>query len=417
MSEPGSGSDRWQPAGAGVDRSLAFEFNATNPTYHADPLPYYRALLAGPPVQVRIGTLTTIFSRYVDCAAVLRDHQRFSSVIALMPGTEPFQFFGDTQLLTFTDPPAHTRLRRLVAPSFAPRKIEEMAARVQRMVERLLDRAEAKGTGEMEMVSELSNRLPIMFIGEMLGVPEEDFDLIFELTRYLFEMARIEPDAPFPDAILKTFAAQRAYFTAMIEKRRRHPGQDLISEVIAAHDDKGAISDEEMMRLILTLVLAGITTTADQLTTAIFQLLQHPAQLAELKREPSLMESAIEEIMRLDPVVNLTIRIAAADVDFGGVHIPSGTPVYVVIGAANRDPAKFADPDRFDIRRDPNDHLSFGEGIHFCLGAAPARLQTRIAIGAMLQRYPRLRLNPDFMPTYRGTPMSRGIPELRLLID
>jgi pimeloyl-[acyl-carrier protein] synthase len=417
MSETGSGADWRQPADAHVDRSLAFEFNPTNPAYHADPIPYYRALLAGPPVQVRIGTLTTVFSRYADCVAVLRDHQRFSSVIPLMPGTEPFQFFGDTQLLTFTDPPAHTRLRRLVAPSFAPRKIEEMAPRVRRMADRLLDRAEAIGTGEIEMVSEVSNRLPIMFIGEMLGVPEEDFDLIFDLTRYLFELARIEPDAPFSDAILKTFAAQRAYFTAMIEKRRQQPGHDLISEVIAAHDDKGAISDEEMMRLILTLVLAGITSTADQLTTAVFQLLQHPAQLAELRRAPALIESAVEEIMRVDPAVNLTIRVAAADVDFGGVRIPRGTPVYVVIGAANRDSAQFADPDRFDIKRHPNDHLSFGEGIHFCLGAAPARLQTRIAVIAMLERWPRLHLNPNFALTYRGTPMSRGIPELRLLID
>ena len=187
--------------------------------------------------------------------------------------------------------------------------------------------------------------------------------------------------------------------------------------MIAAHDDKGAISDEEMLRLILTLVLAGITTTADQITTAIFQLLQHPHQLAELRREPALTVSAVEEIMRFDPVVNMTIRIAREDVDFGGVHIAGGTPVYVVIGAANRDPARFADPDRFDIRREPNDHLSFGEGIHFCLGAAPARLQSRLAVTAILQRYPHLRLNPECKPAYRGTPMSRGISELRLLID
>jgi cytochrome P450 len=414
MSENAPAASREAPH-TGVDRSLAFGFSATGPAYHADPLPYYRALLAGPPVQVRIGTLTTIFSRYADSVAVLRDHQRYSSVITLMPGTESFQFFGDTQLLTFTDPPDHTRLRRLVAPSFAPRKIEEMAPRVRAMVNGLLDRAESKG--EIELVSELSKRLPIMFIGEMLGVPEHDFGLIWELTRYLFELGQLEPNAPFPTEILKTFATQRAYFTEMIEQRRRKPGRDLISEVIAAHDDKGAISDEEMLRLILTLVLAGITTTADQITTAIFQLLEHPHQLAELRREPALAASAVEEIMRFDPVVNMTIRIAREDVAFGGVNIAAGTPVYVVIGAANRDPAQFADPDRFDIRRDPNDHLSFGEGIHFCLGAAPARLQTRLVVTAMLERYPRLHLSPQCTPAYRGTPMSRGISELRLLLD
>ena len=141
-----------------------------------------------------------------------------------MPGTESFQFFGDTQLLTFTDPPAHTRLRRLVAPSFAPRKIEEMAPRVRAMVDGLLDRAEARG--EIEIVSELSNRLPIMFIGAMLGVPEHDFELIWEMTRYLFKLGHLEPNAPFPAEIVETFAAQRAYFTAMIEQRRRNPGQD-----------------------------------------------------------------------------------------------------------------------------------------------------------------------------------------------
>ena len=413
MSESAHGANREAPAGA--DRSLAFAFSATNPGYHADPLPWYRALLAGPPVQVKIGTLTTVFSRYADCVAVLRDHQRFSSVIPLMPGTEGFQFFGDTQLLTFTDPPAHTRLRRLVAPSFAPRKIEEMAPRVRVMVDGLLDRAGAKN--EIELFSELSSRLPIMFIGEMLGVPERDFDLIFELTRYLFKLGAIEPNAPFPAEILQTFTRQRAYFSELIDQRRRHRGQDLISEVIAAHDDKGAISDEEMLRLILTLVLAGITTTADQITSAIFQLLEHPGQLAELRREPAFLASAVEEIMRYDPVVNMTIRIATEDTDFGGVRVPRGTPVYAVIGAANRDPAKFDNPDRFDIRREPNDHLSFGEGIHFCLGAAPARLQTRVVVGAMLERFPRLRLSPAHKPAYRGTPMSRGIQELRLLID
>ena len=121
--------------------------------------------------------------------------------------------------------------------------------------------------------------------------------------------------------------------------------------------------------------------------------------------------------MRFDPGGQPTIRIAREDIDLGGVHVPGGTPVYVVIGAANRDPAQFANPDRFDIRRAPNDHLSLGEGIHFCLGAAPARLQTRIAVAAMLQRYPRLRVNPECKPIHRGTPMSRGLPELRLLID
>jgi len=403
-----------QPPGA-IDLSLRLKFDPGSREFHNDPVPYYKALLAGPPVQREIGTLTTIVARYDDLITVIRDDQRFSIENPVVAGTERFNVFWDTPTLAHRDPPVHTRLRRMVAPSFAPRKIDEMEPAVRAMVNRLLDAVADQP--EFDTVKVLGDQLPMMVFGHMLNVPEEDFSSIRKLEDVTHAIGALKPGKPIPPEFLQSLEDLRAFFFDYIDRRRAKPGNDLLSAIITAHDEKGSLNRSELLGMVWVLLLGGLSTTGDMISYIIHDLLTHPDQLELVRREPALIPGAVEESLRYDPPVHTHIRFAAADTELAGVKIPARTPVYVVLGAGNYDPAKFKDPESFDIRRSPNDHLSFGEGIHFCIGAAPARLQGRVMLGEMLRRYPRLRLAPDFVPRYTGSVFSRGLKELRVRVD
>ncbi len=404
-----------QQSPAGVDLSLRTKFDPGNADFHHDPVPYYRALLAGPPVQREIGTLTTIVARYNDLITVIRDDKRFSIENPVVAGTERFNVFWDTPTLAHRDPPVHTRLRRMVAPSFAPRKIDEMEPAVRAMVNRLLDCV--ANEGEFDTVKALGDQLPMMVFGHMLNVPEEDFSSIRKLEDVTHAIGALKPGAPIPPEFLKNLEDLRSFFYDYIERRRANPGNDLLSAIITAHDEKGSLNQQELLGMVWVLLLGGLSTTGDTISYIIYDLLTHPDQLEMVRRDPALIPGAVEESLRYDPPVHTHIRFAANDTELAGVKIPVGTPVYVVLGAGNHDPAKFKEPESFDIRRNPNDHLSFGEGIHFCIGAAPARVQGRVMLSEMLRRFPRLRLAPDFVPRYQGSVFSRGLRELRVRVD
>jgi cytochrome P450 len=398
-----------------VDLSLRLKFDPGSRDFHNNPVPYYRALLAGPPVQREIGTLTTIVARYDDLITVIRDDKRFSIENPVVAGTERFNVFWDTPTLAHRDPPVHTRLRRMVAPSFAPRKIDEMEPAVRAMVNRLLD--SVANEREFDTVKVLGDQLPMMVFGHMLNVPEEDFSSIRKLEDVTHAIGALQPGKPIPPEFLKSLEDLRAFFFDYIDSRRANPGNDLLSAIITAHDEKGSLSRQELLGMVWVLLLGGLSTTGDMISYIIHNLLTHPDQLEMVRRDPALIPGAVEESLRYDPPVHTHIRFATAETELAGVKIPARTPVYVVLGAGNYDPAKFKDPESFDIRRSPNDHLSFGEGIHFCIGAAPARLQGRVMLGEMLRRFPRLRLAPDFVPRYAGSVFSRGLRELRVRVD
>ena len=396
--------------------SLRRNFDPADPGVHANPAPYYRALLSGPPVQVEMGTLSTVVARYADAQAVLRDLARFSSVIPLQPGTERFHMFGDVKNPLWTDPPEHTRFRRLTAASFAPRKMAALEPRVRAMVDGLLDQID--GAGEIDLVSRFSKRLPLYFITDLLNVPESDFDVLVPLVEFSFVMNQLKPGAPLPPDFLEYGAKIRAYFGRLMDQRRSRPGDDLISNAVAAHDVEGRISDDELFSLVMVVVLGAVPTTADMISASVYNLLANPSQLEQVKAHPALAAGAVEEALRYDPPVHTTIRFSTQDCEIGGVRIAARSPVYVVMGAANRDPAQFPDPDRFDLSRNPNDHLSFGEGIHICIGAASARIQGRLAVNQLLQRFPRLRLaDPQWQPVFKGSSMARGLTALPVRVD
>jgi cytochrome P450 len=396
--------------------SLRRNFDPGDPGFHANPSLYYRALLADAPVQVEMGTLSTVVSRYPDALSVLRDPRRFSSVIPLQPGTERFHMFGDVKNPLWTDPPAHTRFRRLTASSFAPRKMAALEPRVRAMIKKLLDRIE--GRREIDLVAEFSERLPLYFITDLLDVPESDFEVLVPLVEFSFVMNQLKPGAPLPPDFLQYGARIRSYFGNLMDQRRRRPGDDLISNAVAAHDVEAKISDDELFSLVMVIVLGAVPTTADMISATVYNLLANPVQLEALKANPALAAGAVEEALRYDPPVHTTIRFSTEDCEIGGVPVAARSAVYVVMGAANRDPSQFPDPDRFDITRDPNDHLSFGDGIHICIGAASARIQGRLALNMLLDRFPRLRLaDPQRRPIFKGSSMARGLTVLPVALD
>ncbi|MGH7778470.1 MAG: cytochrome P450, partial [Candidatus Binataceae bacterium] len=228
----------------------------------------------------------------------------------------------------------------------------------------------------------------------------------------------VTPGSPPPAESIEALEALADYFGREIERRRRNPGADLVSALVAAHDDSDALSAGELLSFVSLLLIAGNETTTNLIGNGTLALMRNPAQLEMLRREPAILPRAIEEMLRYDGPVQSTARFPQSAVELGGVEIPAGSIVVIVLAAANRDPAQFPDPERFEITRDPNEHLAFGEGIHFCIGAPLARMEAAIAFGAMLERFPRMRLcEPGAKPNYKGSYFLRGLDSLKLALE
>ncbi|MGO9057713.1 MAG: cytochrome P450 [Candidatus Binataceae bacterium] len=389
-----------------VDLDLRFKYDSSDPAVGADPVPYYKALLATPPTMVeRRGVQWAIVSRYQDCVAVLRDFKRFSSVNPNLPGTEDFDAFKGVPVMTFVDPPTHTRLRRVAAPSLAVRRMNDMEPQFRAICGRILD--SWAGRSVVDIVSSLAVELPVRVFGYLLDIPEKDYEVVRSVG------------APGKTLYSEDYLASRhAYITELVARRRRQSGgQDLISLAIAAHEASEKINELELFGMVMVLVTGGISTTADSISGAIYQMISRPQLLDRIRVNPSLVPHLVEENLRYDGPVQTLFRVTTEDVEVAGMPIKGRTPVYVVTGAANRDPAVFKDPDTFDITRDPNDHLGLGEGIHFCIGAAPARMQGKVAVQMLLERFPRLRIAEGWKPQYAVQAFGRGLVDLPLRLD
>jgi cytochrome P450 len=391
-------------------------FNPWDEKFRADPYPYYRPLLAGPPRLLNLFVPMALVARYADAAAILRDHERFSSLPPRTPFIEErLEIFGSAPRVVFSDPPVHTRLRRLVSRAFTPRRIRDLEPRIREIAKELLDKAAAKG--ELEVMTDLANPLPVMVIAEMLGVPPEDYEMFKRLSDAIIESDNTPPGTPIPDYIKQSFAQLRAYFVAQIEKRRRNPGEDLVS-VLVAQEEADALTEQELITFVVLLLVAGNETTTNLIGNGLLALGRHPAQMERLRGAPSLMPRAIEEMLRYDCPVQSTVRHPKVDVEVGGVTITAKTFTFVIVAAANRDPAQFPNPETFDITRDPNDHLAFGEGIHYCIGAPLARMEGAIAIASVLERFPHLRLgDPGASLSYKGSYFLRGLASLKMSLE
>jgi cytochrome P450 len=400
-----SGQTHSTPQPEQIDLDLRFKYDSSDPALHRNPWPYFKALLATPPVFVtRRGLQWAVISRYHDAQAVLRDHKRFSSVNPGLPGTEDFDFFNGVPVMNFVDPPVHSRLRRVAAPSMAVRRMNEMEGRFRTICEDIVRECEERP--EIDIVNDIGVELPVRVFGHLLDVPPSDYEIIRGLG-----MGGRERTEEF-------VAARAAYIAELVERRRREgAGQDLISLAIAAHEAGEKINSLELFGMAMVLVTGAIATTADLISSAIYHLLLRPELLAQVRGDPSLVPVVVEETLRYDGPIHTVMRATTEDVEVGGVPIKARTPVYVVLGAANRDPAAFKDPDVFDITREPNDHLGFGEGVHFCIGAAPARVQGKVALQTILRHYPHMRLVEGWQPRYRGTAFDRGLVDLPVRVD
>jgi cytochrome P450 len=387
-------------------------FDRFDPAVFADPYPFYKALYGPPPMVLEMDVPTVLLARYADVVAALRDPYHFSS--APFRPISQSHIFGGVPTLILIDPPVHTRLRRLVNQTFAPRRIREMEPRIRQIADTLLTKVECKGS--FEAIKDLAAPLPTMVIAGMLGVPASDYQMFKEWSEALLQVSTVPPGTPPPPGFDEALAAERAYFKERYEELKRKPGNDIMSMLIQAQE-KDALNFDEVAGFFNLLLLAGNETTTNLIGNGLYALMRHPEQFEALHDNPALMPGAIEEMLRWDCPVQATGRNVVRDCELGGTPMYRGMGVVVLNGAANRDPAQFPDPDRFDIRRDPNDHVAFGEGIHFCLGAALARLEGSIAIGSVLRRFPRLRMaESEPAPQYRKTFHVHGLERLPLSI-
>ncbi|MBI2170125.1 MAG: cytochrome P450 [Actinobacteria bacterium] len=362
-----------------------------------------------------------VLTRHADCEAVLRD-PRFSS----NPGHRRLQVPVDDQdmrtqlagtdsnVLLFIDPPDHTRIRRLVSKAFTPRRVEEMRARIQRIVDGLLD--EAADKGEIDVVLDLGYQVPVTVICEMLGVPKEDRHLFHEWSAAATRL--LDGIIP-PDERVRALGGAMniiAYLGDVIEERRAHPGDDLLSALVAAEEEGDTLSEAELRSTTLLLFVAGHETTMNLVGNGMHALVRHPDQLRALREQPGLIGSAVEELLRYDGPVHLTGRTATEDIEVNGFVVEKGMAVLTILAAANHDPAEFADPHRLDIARDPNHHLTFSHGMHYCLGAALARVEGQVAIGSLVSRFPSVELVTENV-RYRDHFVLRGLEELRVAVS
>jgi len=365
-----------------------------------------------------------ILTRYRDVEAALRDERLssdkkplFINQLGSLDVKEIQNFLALTSnMISEKDLPEHTRLRKLANPGFTTRAIESWRSIIQNTTDRLLDKVQ--NHGGMDVVSELAVPLPGFIIPEIMGVPETDranlLEWAMDITQ-IFGVAggstiEIEEVARKADKAAVQFSA---LIRQLVEQRRRQPGIDMISLLSVAYQEQG-VNFEGLPSVCIQILIAGLLTTTDQIANGVNALLSHPDQLQKLKKNPSPINSAVEEIIRFDTSVPFLTRIAKQELTIGGKDITAGSVIALGLGAANHDPEKFDSPEVFDITRTPNEHLGFSSGIHFCLGAAVARMELTICLTTLLRRLPNLCFDPDkqAIPTKHSMLLLKGFDSL-----
>ncbi len=396
-----------------------FEFNPLSPEFKSNPYPFYETLRTTAPLVYWEQWNMWFVTHYDTSVALLKDNRLGHELLSVMTreqlgvGEPPANQIPLVEMqsawMLFRDPPTHTRLRMLVHKAFTPRMIEQLRTRIQSITDSLVDAALAQG--EMDVIADLAAPLPVMVIAEMLGVPESDRHLFPGWSRDLAYTLELTEAADIYDKAAVASVDFSAYLRDLAHARRKNPQPDLMSALVAAEDQGDKLTEQELISTCILLLLAGHETTTNLIGNGILALLRNPDQLEKLKAQPELGRSAIEELLRYDSPVQMTGRAALHDVEFDGRQIKQGMQVSFMLGAANHDPAVFENPEKLDITRDPNPHLSFSNGIHYCLGAPLARMEGQIAIQTLLRCAPEISLLND-NPTYRETWVLRGLEAL-----
>ncbi|MEX2245163.1 MAG: cytochrome P450 [Dehalococcoidia bacterium] len=383
------------------------DFNPFDPAFRQDPYPKYAELRREAPVYRHPAMGFTAVSRYDGVVHVLMNPNLFSSkAIDLNIDGNP------TRTVINTDPPLHTSMRNLVNRAFTPRMVAELEPRIREITASLLDAVVE--SGETDLVRDLAIPLPVAIIAGLLGIDDDRHDdfkrwsTVFIGTAPGEDGERARQDQIFEEA--------RAYFREVIDARRRQPGSDLISALVAVSgdDEEHLLGPSDLLAFIALLLVAGNETTTNLIGNAVLALLDHPEQLEMLRRDMSLLPNAVEEALRYESPVQNLFRTATEDTEIGGVPVPKDSGVIPIYASANRDDAKFPDGDRFDITRNTQGHVAFGHGVHFCLGAPLARLEAKVALEQVILRMPGLRREPGRPEWFMHAPFLRGLVTLRL---
>jgi cytochrome P450 len=396
---------------------VTVQYNPFTPEALANPYPMYRELREHAPMYRSELMDGWVLTRYEDVLAVLK-HPRMSAdrrrarnrmVAQAMAAQEEAGPFSQASTMLSSDPPEHTRLRGLVSKAFTAKVVEQMRPRIQEIVDHLLDAAQDKGS--MDLIWDFAYPLPVIVIAEMLGVPSErrdDFkrwsdDIVATLGGPLVSEDALERGR-------KSAVDMASYFQGIIAERRREPREDLLSLLVAAEERGDVLSEEELIATCMLLLAAGNETTTNLIGNGMLALFEHPDEFERLRESPSLVDSAVEEMLRFTGPVQATGRVAQEPIEIGGVTVEEGQLAFCMLAAANRDPAAFDDPERFDVGRTDNKHIAFGYGIHFCLGAPLARAEGQIAFRELLARLPDLRLAGDY--EWNANIILRGLKKL-----
>ena len=382
---------------AEADPSLSL-FHLLDPEVLADPYPLYARLRAEDPVHWDPFLHAWIVTRYSDVLTVLHDYSADRT-----PTPEQLTAMGLSHLtpiakvmvrqMLFMDAPAHTRLRGLASVAFTPRRIEVLRAHIQEIADRLLD--SAVPSGRMDLMAQFANPLPAIVTAEMLGVPAEDHERLKLWSADFAEMlGNFQHNPDRVPRVLRSVEEMTEYFRGAIADQWRTPREGLVRSLLTAEVDGDRLSEEEVIANCIVTMVGGQETTTNLIGNGVLTLLRHPPELERLREDPSLSASAVEELLRYESPSQHTARMAPSDRELGGRPIRKRQAVIAVMGAANRDPERFPDPDRLDLSRQPNRHVAFGWAAHFCFGAPLARMEGQIAFDTLLRRLPELRLAP-----------------------
>ncbi|MDO8484779.1 MAG: cytochrome P450 [Candidatus Limnocylindrales bacterium] len=401
---------------------VAIGFEPADPAFVADPYPVYRRLRDDHPVLWNPATNQWLISRHADVNRLLRDRRLGRTYLHQATHAEmarpeppawhaPFHELNDAGMLDM-EPPDHTRLRRLVLRAFTPRTVEAMRRRIQGIVDGLIDGFD--GAGEVDLIADFVEPLPVTVIAELLDVPEADRHLLRPWSADFCLMYELDPPDASARKAVQASLEFGAYLRELLAERRRRPGDDLISALAGVVDGGDTLTETELIGTCVLLLNAGHEASVNGAGNAWWTLFRHPEALARLRADPSLLSSALEELLRFDTPLSLFERWVLEPIEVEGVAIPRGGEVALLFGSANRDQAAFERPDELDLARDPNAYLSFGAGIHYCLGAPLARLEIEVAFGTLLRRIPRLELVEP--PRWKPTFVLRGLQALRVRV-
>jgi cytochrome P450 len=386
--------------------ALNFDIKRLEPSFLADPFPIYRALREHDPIH-RMPDGSYFLTRYEDCDAVYHDPQTWSSdkKIDFRPNFGSSSLYEHhTTSLVFNDPPYHSRVRKLLAPAFAPRALKALQPRIEALVDCLLDRAATRDS--IDLIGDFAAAIPLQLIGDMLGVPDNERGPLRDWS--LSILGALEPVLTPEQFSRGTQAVDdfKIYLRDLVERRSQEHSDDegeILSKLIAASEFSPIetlverLTDIELLHNCIFILNAGHETTTNLIGNGVDLLIRNPGAIRELRENPELIETAVEEFLRVESSNQLGNRRAAKDTVLAGVAMPEGTYVHIGIGAANRDPAQFPEPDRLDIRRQPNRHLAFGTGIHACAGMSLARMEAQVAIGRLVQRFKTIERAGDFV--------------------